>query len=327
MTTSANTTARELLEQAALWHATLGDEQATAEDIAACEAWCRQSSEHQQAFQHIASAWQQTDVGALSDRFQQPAADTVRKVIRKPPHLRNSLPVVAVVGLLGLLFLAQSWSLSGLMSDYYARKGERQQITLADGSNLILNSGSAVNIEFTPQQRRIILKQGELYIDVAHDTQRPLIIQTPYGTATALGTRYAVRETPGTMHVVVEQSKVRVCPSSQQSCVITAADQASDVRNGYASAPAVTDARIETAWRQGRLVADNWPLPRLLHELSRYYPGVLMFDADELMHLRVSGVFNTDDPQQALKQLALNLPVSVDGFRQVAARVSLRSSD
>ncbi|NWE80415.1 FecR family protein, partial [Pseudomonas yamanorum] len=55
------------------------------------------------------------------------------------------------------------------MADQRTGIGERRQVALEDGSQLQLNSNSAVDVKFDGHQRVIELLQGELWVDVAKD--------------------------------------------------------------------------------------------------------------------------------------------------------------
>lgn len=88
------------------------------------------------------------------------------------------------------------------------KPGERRLLTLGDGSRLFVNAGSEVN---HPAPRRLVLKSGEIYVEVAPQAQAPRFVVTSGGRAvTATGTHFAVRadgERPG---VVVTQGTVAV---------------------------------------------------------------------------------------------------------------------
>jgi transmembrane sensor len=72
--------------------------------------------------------------------------------------------------------------------------GQRRSFTLDDGSRLGLNSHSAVDLLFDADQRLLVLRRGELLIQVAADPQRPLRVRTAQGQVQALGTRFLVSQ-------------------------------------------------------------------------------------------------------------------------------------
>ncbi|NER61407.1 iron dicitrate transport regulator FecR, partial [Pseudomonas sp. MAFF212428] len=66
-----------------------------------------------------------------------------------------------------------------------------RQVTLSDNSQLWLNHNTRVDIAFTPQQRRLVLIQGEILLDSSNDP-RPLVIETPSGEVRARHGRISV---------------------------------------------------------------------------------------------------------------------------------------
>ena len=116
-----------------------------------------------------------------------------------------------VLGLLGVLVLgwASVEQLPLWMADQRTGVGERSQVVLADGSQVQLNSNSALDVKFDDQQRVIELLKGEMWVEVAKDAQRPFVVRTDQGTATALGTRFLVqRAVDGSTVVTVIESTV-----------------------------------------------------------------------------------------------------------------------
>ena len=75
-------------------------------------------------------------------------------------------------------------------------KGEQRRLQLPDGTQLLLNTATALDIDYSPTLRRLHLYAGEVLITTAPDTQspkRPFVVDTPAGRAQALGTRFTVR--------------------------------------------------------------------------------------------------------------------------------------
>lgn len=65
-----------------------------------------------------------------------------------------------------------------------------------------------------------------------------------------------------------------------------------------------------TAWTRGQIIAEGWRLGELAAELARYRPGILRCDP-AVAQLRISGVFQVDDTDQALAIIEETLPVQV----------------
>jgi tetratricopeptide (TPR) repeat protein len=85
---------------------------------------------------------------------------------------------------------------------------QRQRIALADGSILYLNHDTAVTLTAA---RKIRLRHGEIYVEVAHDPAAArFIVSTPQRQMIALGTKFDVRVAPAGTELLVTQGKVQV---------------------------------------------------------------------------------------------------------------------
>lgn len=306
----------QIIQQAANWLTRLHDEDVSDTDRQAFNAWCQADPRHAVAIERMRSLW-----GSLDTLPAQPARIALNRAFA-PQRARGA----QVVGLLGVLLCG--WlgleHLPVWMADQRTGVGERRQIALEDGSQLQLNSNSAVDVKFDGHQRVIELLQGELWVDVAKDAQRPFVVRTDQGTATALGTRYMVkRAADGTTVVTVIESTVAVKGEGADS-VKVAAGQRSILDHGHAQAAQAIANTDPDAWTRGLLKVNDQPLGEVLQTLASYRHGVVRFDAHALRDVRVSGVFKLDDSAAALSALADNLPIRVEYFTDLLVVVKPR---
>ncbi|CAM4024313.1 Protein FecR [Pseudomonas reidholzensis] len=232
--------------------------------------------------------------------------------------------------LLGLLLLgvggsALAWSgyrqAPVWLADQRTASGERRRLELPDGSQLTLNSDSAVNLGFDASQRGLVLLAGEIMIETAADP-RPFFVTTGQARLQALGTRFVVRQHLGITQLSVLEHAVAVQPQLAGQAVRIEAGQGMRC-NSREVLEQHKLALGEGEWANGRLVIDGWPLERVLAELGRYRPGYLGC-APQVAGLRVSGSFPLDDPEQALVALARALPIEVRRHTRYWVRVVAR---
>lgn len=199
-------------------------------------------------------------------------------------------------------------------ADYRTAVGERRSETLADGSRIWLNTGSAVNVRFTATERALELVSGEILIETAHSEQPlpPLEVVVNAGRVRALGTRFLVREMQDARwRVVVLQHAVRIRPARAgipQAVELRAGMQADFDTRGVGGEQAADE--NAGAWRDGVVVARDMRLVDLAAEISRYRRGILGC-APEVANLRISGVFQLDDTDRTLRALAESLPITI----------------
>ncbi len=209
---------------------------------------------------------------------------------------------------------------------YRTHTGEQRQIELADGSRLLLNTATAVDVRFTAAQRLLILHAGELQVTTAAALGREpgdaasmpaLVVQTPCGTARALGTRFTVRHGPwGAGLAWAAQTRVDVF---EGRVAVTANSDSAEVHAGQqihftaeALGPVVAmDEVVAGAWTAGMLVAQRMPLADFAAELDRYRAGGLRASSD-VAQWQISGVFPVLEPDRCLYLLTQTLPVRLN---------------
>ncbi|EHK67690.1 FecR domain-containing protein [Achromobacter arsenitoxydans] len=201
------------------------------------------------------------------------------------------------------------------MADLRSGTGERRNFTLDDGTQLTLNTDSAVNVRFDANQRRIQLVAGEIMIATRHgpgqSDPRPLLVATAEGSIRSLGTRFTVRQRADRTSVAVLESAVEIFPwaGSGGARLLRAGEQTQFSRDAV-DAPRSADDHAQ-AWARGQLVADEQRLDDFLAELDRYRRGVLRVDP-RIAGLRLSGVFPLADTDRILDTLPSVLPVRVE---------------
>jgi transmembrane sensor len=88
--------------------------------------------------------------------------------------------------------------------------GERRSITLADGSTVDLNARSKLRLEFSKNERRVELLDGQALFQVAKDHSRPFIVASGEATVRAVGTQFDVYRKAGGTTVTVLEGRVAV---------------------------------------------------------------------------------------------------------------------
>jgi transmembrane sensor len=192
-------------------------------------------------------------------------------------------------------------------SKFATGAGEQQLVTLKDGSRVLLNTRSSIEVDVTDRERRVSVTEGEVFFDVAHDKRRPFRVVTAFGAVTVLGTRFTVYQHGGSLEVSTESGLVElqtiesagpkssVLVPAGRSAVISAAGHDPELRRADLD-------RIRN-WRRKLLEFDAAPLADLLAEFSRYTPEPIRAADADLGELRVSGVFHIGDTAGLSKAL------------------------
>lgn len=280
----------------------------------ACLAWRQISPGHELAWQRVSLMLgeMQTNLHGLPAGFQ--ASQVMHSTMRNLQK-RRSLKLLTLAGLaISSALITKEQSLwQPWLADYHTQIGERRSITLADGTELSLNTNSSVDVRFDEQQRLIVLSQGEIMIksgaDLASPLKRPLRVQTQQATLEAIGTQFVVRLQAGSTLLSMQEGRVAMRPLALgQTMQIAEPGQHYRI---YPDHLDLVELPIEAdSWTLGALVVKEIRLGDFIAEISRYRPGYLRCDP-AVADLRFSGVFQLDDTDKLLALIAHKLPIAV----------------
>lgn len=210
-------------------------------------------------------------------------------------------------------------------ADLKTNTGEMQSFTLDDGSKVTLGARSAINLNFKTDQRQIDLIQGDIYIDVAKDPNRPLIIHTPQADYKALGTRFIVYQYPKHSVLNMLHSKVEATDlqSNHLSKVVQQGENITAGSQGLSQISDIDIAATAFAWQKQQILANDLSLSDLLTRLGRYHHQYLIFNRASLEQYKVSGVINTQqDLEKTLALLAMQYPLKIKKIGQYVITIS-----
>ena len=318
---------KEAIEaEAAEWVVRLGDERLSQRDRVLFDQWRSQSDQHQKAYDFAATTW--ADLAALTsmDGLLTPQnvtgksglsqnanrSSAVRRSSRLAP-LGAALAICLSVSA-GLTTFWYGNPATMLAADYQTAPGETSTVSLPDGTVVDLSSGSAIALAFNDRERRVRLLDGAAYFTAAPMNSlepRPFVVEGGEGTATALGTQFAVDKLSDSVEVSVVEHDVRVAigeNGSDKGSVRLSPGQS--VR--YSNAKGLEDIKqtsseLTAAWRRGRLIFDRVPLADVVAELNRYRRGRIVISNSALAKRQVSGVFSTDDLGDSLSVIVQEL--------------------
>ena len=307
--------ANAILEQAAEWYAVLRGGEASDQQQAAWRQWVDASEENRTAWRYVEQ---------ISNRFA-PLQDTPdpKRTVDKLQQVNTRLQqrrriLTGIVGIVGTGMLGWlGWrhtTLPGVMlawqADRHTGIGEQMNINLPDGSRAWLNTGTAVNLDFSRTLRRISLLAGEVFIETAEDTARPFVVDTDHGRLRALGTRFNVYQRAEDTSLAVYEGAVEIrTNTSAQKQRVDAGRQVRFTTQTITPTQLVDNTR--EAWRRGVFVAEDISLRELIEELRRYHPGHIGL-ADEIADLEVYGSFPIRNTDQVLGMLTSTLPVRIN---------------
>ncbi|KGD99722.1 iron dicitrate transport regulator FecR [Achromobacter sp. RTa] len=312
-----------MADQVINWLLLLRSGKATAQDYNDFLAWRAADPAHENAWQQLTGSLEGSTFGRLGDAYP---AGYATAGSAPPPQSLSAPPQVIVPGrrrfLTGALALAGTgacaayvgnafYPLSNVAADAATATGERRRYVLSDGSQLLLDARSRVNLDFTPAYRQVRLLDGAVTVSVAPDARRPFLVQTAQGTVRALGTRYMVRQQAQRTVVVVHEHEVEVETMSGAHGAVRAGTGARFDASRMDTPRA--ELMAEAAWEAGWVEARGRPLAEVIAALRPYRSGTLRVSM-AAGGLPVSGHFPLDDTDAALDTLRDMMPIQVRRF-------------
>lgn len=177
---------------------------------------------------------------------------------------------------------------------YQTATGEVREIELADTSRIWLDTQTQVSVTLSSDRRDVALTAGRLFVQVAHDRQRPFTVQGAGFEARAVGTAFEAAVLDGRTGVSVTEGLVRLTPASGPS-IDLAAGECAWITPAGAISRTDTPVRSIAAWRDRRIVVSDRRLDAVLAELSRYFDRPLSVADQQLAARRVSLSFSIQD--------------------------------
>jgi transmembrane sensor len=304
-------------QQAAHWRAQLSSDRVTAQHRREFAAWLVASAEHKAAWDKVDAFWQTLDQLPLTehDFVEIPKLKTVNATKpKKRVSIRYYRPVLALTASVLLAIGVLANNIDYYFSDYHTETGQQRQITLADGSQILMNTQTAISVDYAAQRRTIHLHKGEAYFKVAPDTKRPFVVETDNGQAQALGTAFDVKESESETAVTVFEHAVKITTANGKTLDKLVAGQRAVFNEDLPIILEKIDTARAESWQKRRMVFQNRTLVEVVAELERYRPGRIVILGSAIKNLRLTGVFGTENTDIALHTIEQSLPVKINTF-------------
>lgn len=332
-------------EAAAAWLARRdGGTWGEAEQAAFAE-WLQASTAHRVAFLRLEAAWRQTDrlkaLGAGTEPgvvpepgewLPPPVLDAAGMTSRRADEPRDGqsrgrettdadyrrfwqrLGALAAAVLVATA-LGAGWFYWPPGTSYYTEVGGLASVPMPDGSHVTLNTDSEIRVAVTEEERRVNLRHGEAFFEVADDPQRPFVVYAGDRRVTAIGTKFAVRHESGDIRIVVTEGRVRVervkgeAPATQLS--------AGAIALASTGGTLVQERPFEEAeeclsWRRGFLVFRETRLDDAVAEFNRYNTRKVVIDDPAVAAIRIDGSFRSTNVDAFVRLIEQGLPIRAE---------------
>ncbi|OBU47851.1 FecR family protein [Stenotrophomonas maltophilia] len=254
----------------------------------------------------------------LKERFPIPDA---RQLQRPPPRrpARTVLPLVVLFAVAAALYADPVLH----SRQHRSAVAQRMQATLPDGSRVLLDADTRLQVQWRLRTRQVVLMRGRARFDVVHSRWRRFQVDAGPLQVRNYGTVFDVDREGARSSVTLWKGDVGVRVGDGRAEQRLRPGQRLRVDPGLAPTAGPVAAE-EARWSEGRLQFEHTPLDEVVRALQRYHRQPILLDDPALSQLQVSGVFDGARAATALALLPDILPVQVhaatDGTVHIRAR-------
>ena len=294
--------------------------------------WFSESPGNKKEFEAYKKLWDDSKSLMLSDTIDQEAA--LLKTKKRIPQFGNKMrrlffarQAAAVLLISTVLSVTINYFLNHhpdttkdiVYQEIKAAFGTQTRLTLADGTDVWLNSGSTLRfpLSFGHMENRRVDLTGEGYFEVTQNAGQPFIVHTPQFQVRVLGTSFNVNAYEDEKHVEVAliEGKVELLQQVKGKEVPVMTLQPSEVadydtENNRIALKTERDIDRYTAWRDGKIVFFDDPVEKLVSRLENWYNVDIEIADSSLMAYHFTATFSQESLDQVLKYLSISTPLN-----------------
>jgi len=263
------------------------------DDERALETWLAESLSHRVAYWRLRSAWERSEkLTALRGPGFGQQQQTQPQPRRFLPILKMAAAGVALIAALGVgaAYLYQS----PRGQTFSTPIGGREVLTLADGSQVELNTDTMLRTDIGRDHRTVWLEKGEAFFQVVHDDKRPFVVHAGNHRVTDLGTKFSVRRQPDRLEVTLVEGRAQFdtnAPNDKPTVL-----NPGDILIATAKSTSLLrrpEQELERAlsWRQGFIVFDHTTLADAAAQFNRYNTEQITIADPKVAKLTIDGTF------------------------------------
>ncbi len=250
-----------------------------------------------------------------------PRDKSIKNVVRPLfPILTKVAAILFIPLLLGSLYYysknIRELNQEPIYSEITSPNGSRTSFKLPDGSKVWLNNGSSLRfpIRFTGKYR-ILELSGEAYLEVAHNSEMPLVVRTGDLQVMVHGTKFNVMAYPEDENIAVtlESGSIslqRVVENHVKDLIKLEPKQHA-VFNKVQKELSYMTIKPEkfTSWKDGKLIFIDDPINLIMNRLERWYNVDIELKDKELSKYTYTATFTDESLKQILDLLRVATPI------------------
>jgi transmembrane sensor len=289
----------QVLAEAVAWLVRLQNDERSAADVAAFQAWTAADPSHATAFEAVSGTWDVTGGIPHDMRGRMPA----HPVTRRRALVAAAGAAVAATG--GIAWLRGTAAVA-----YQTEIGEQKHVILKDGSRIFLDTNSRVEVKFDRTMRAADLQYGRVNFRTVADPWRPFIVSAATSRIVSAASSLDVARDGAQVSVVVIQGTAEIERPDFPAARLTGGDRFQAVVNEAGQRDRPNLAPL-LAWQTGQAIFENGRLSDAVAEMNRYSTTKLTIVNSDTGDLRVSGIYAVGDNLSFANSVSRLLPVKI----------------
>jgi len=259
------------------------------------DAWLNESPAHLVAYWRAKDGWNRTELLGALRSFRPDRAEGRQRTWALWTKRAAAAAAVVIVGATATAYFSKP-----VEHRYATALGGHQTLALADGSQIEMNTDTALRIADADTQRAVTLEKGEAFFQIKHNSEHPFIVRVANHRIVDLGTKFSVRTDGGRVQVALVEGLARIDSVGAEGKRSSALLKPGDVAVATALSISVSkksqpELINQLAWRRGVLVFDNVALADVADEFNRYNQKKIIIADKAAGRRTINGAFQASD--------------------------------
>lgn len=277
--------------------------------------WINENIEHKKAYESVQRVQQL--FSSLSKDTKERISRKVHQEIREEKLLkkRQMFKIAAsILLIITISFFGVEYLNFGIKHTYSTNK-DKKNIVLPDGSTVLLDAKTTLDIKYFDDKREVNLSSGKALFNVAKNLNKPFIVNANMIKVEVLGTNFEVKNEEDRIVVDVISGKVKVEQNIgntlKQLAILTQGKHLSFDKQSSFIVLKDIDIRNIASWKDGILFFQDNSLKSAINEFKRYH-DINIFIDKSVQNYTISGSFKIDEFDKFLFALSKIYSLKVD---------------
>jgi ferric-dicitrate binding protein FerR (iron transport regulator) len=289
--------------------------------------WINQSPENKKRLFHEKDIW---NTYAMHSGLKNYEVEAELELLKKQILLRTRTRIInikRIIQLAAVLIIAfgLGWSVQfitkqdsnlnveAVTQKIFVPKGQVNQIFLADGTRIWINSESHLDVPSVfAADERVVKLNGEAFFEVAKDVNRPFIVELNGQKIEVLGTSFNIRayDNSPIIETTLQTGMIWLQTGKQKTVLKPGEQSVYDKVSNQIHISAV-DPVTYSSWKDGRFVFQNEDLLEVFKVVERWYDVNITVDQNYFKGMHFSGVIKRNkDANHFLDLLNISIPIN-----------------